>query len=59
MKDTRLSDDELDLFVAYAYGGPAYRAGRRAQARALNNLFSGRSLDSSPAEADRKAPQQD
>ena len=45
MKDTRLTDDELDLFVSYAYGGSAYRAGRRAQAQALSNLFSGKTVD--------------
>ncbi len=45
MKDPRLSDDDLDLFVSYAYGGSAYRAGRRAQAQALSNLFRGKPVD--------------
>ncbi len=55
MKDPRLTDDELDLFVSFAYGGPAYRAGRRAQAQVLNNLFSGKRLDSGLDETSREA----
>ena len=45
MKDTRLTAEELDVVVQYAYGGAAYRAGRQAQARAINNLLKGKSLD--------------
>lgn len=45
MQDTRLSTDELDLFVSYAYGGHAVRQGRKAQAHALANLLRGKSVD--------------
>ena len=45
MQDTRLSADELDLFISYAYGGQAVREGRKAQAHAVANLLRGKSLD--------------
>ena len=47
MKDPRLTADELDTIVSVAYGGAAYRAGRRAQARALSNLLRGKPVDGS------------
>lgn len=47
MKDTRLTADELDNIVSVAYGGAAYRAGRKAQARALGNLLRGKPVDGS------------
>jgi hypothetical protein len=53
MIDTRLSNDELDLMVSVAYGGAAYRAGREAQARAINNLLTGKPID---GEATAQAP---
>ncbi len=42
MKDTRLTADELEAAVAFAYGGGAYREGRRAQARTLARLMRGK-----------------
>lgn len=56
MKDTRLTAEELDVVVSYAYGGAAYRAGRRAQARAINNLINGKPIDGCEPEATH-APQ--
>ena len=53
MIDTRLSVEELDLAVSYAYGGAAYRAGRQAQARAINNLLKGKPIDGACAEQPR------
>lgn len=53
MKDTRLTAEELDVVVQYAYGGAAYRAGRQAQARAINNLIKGKSVDATGTETVR------
>lgn len=39
MKIERLTPEELDSVVSFAYGGGAYRAGRKAQARAIRNLL--------------------
>jgi hypothetical protein len=39
MNDPRLTPEELDLYVSFAYGGEGYRAGRKAQALTLGNLF--------------------
>ena len=39
MKDTRLSESELDAAVCFAYGGGAYRRARKVQARTLLELF--------------------
>ena len=48
MKDFRLTAEELDTVVSVAYGGAAYRAGRRAQARTLSNLLRGKPLNGEP-----------
>ena len=59
MRDTRLSADDLDLFISYAYGGQAVREGRKAQAHAVANLLRGKSLDecrpSIPSEGQSKS----
>lgn len=51
MQDTRLTNEELDLVVSFAYGGGAYQAGRRAQARTINRLLRGE-----PLNGDREQP---
>ena len=55
MMDTRLSVEELDLVVSFAYGGAAYRAGRQAQARAINNLLKGKPIDGARVEQKPRA----
>ena len=59
MRDTRLSNEDLDLFISYAYGGQAVREGRKAQAHAVANLFRGKSLNecrpSIPSEGQSKS----
>ena len=57
MKDPRLTADELDVIVSVAYGGAAYRAGRRAQAQALGNLLRRKPVDGpncAPGDQNRK-----
>jgi hypothetical protein len=39
--------------LSFAYGGAAYRAGRQAQARAINNLLSGKPIDGARAKQPR------
>jgi len=40
MTDTRLTQTQLDAAVDFAYGGAAYRAARRNQARTIRAFFS-------------------
>ena len=47
MKDTRLSERELDAAVRLAYGGDAARRARKVQAQAVFRLLSRRPLDRS------------
>ena len=53
MHDTRLSPDQLDAAVDFAYGGGAWQAGRRAQARTLRCLLRRRPARSTAPAADR------
>lgn len=55
MIDTRLTAEELDVYVSFAYGGAAYRAGRQAQARAINNLLKGKPVDGTREAKPRKS----